>query len=80
MSPLQNLTKVPFKVIDISRNYTVLDFELLIDIFKSELNFLKSNWQNILGRPLVIFFCHRNYILGKILVKSNTVRMSFFKM
>lgn len=38
---------------DMSRNYIASDYELMIDIFKSELNFLKSSWQNMLGRPLV---------------------------
>ena len=26
----------------------------MIDIFKGEINFLKSSWQNMLGRPLVV--------------------------
>nr|XP_023025645.1 probable phosphorylase b kinase regulatory subunit alpha [Leptinotarsa decemlineata] len=38
---------------DMSQNYTATDYELMIDICKGELNFLKSSWQNMLGRPLV---------------------------
>jgi len=39
---------------DLTRFYIASDYELMIDIFKSELNFLKSSWQNMLGRPLVV--------------------------
>ncbi|XP_071056411.1 probable phosphorylase b kinase regulatory subunit alpha isoform X1 [Onthophagus taurus] len=39
---------------DMSRNYIATDYELMIDICKSEINFLKSSWQNMLGRPIVI--------------------------
>ncbi|GJQ67280.1 hypothetical protein Trydic_g8181 [Trypoxylus dichotomus] len=39
---------------DMSRNYIAIDYELMIDICKSEINFLKSSWQNMLGRPLVV--------------------------
>ncbi|XP_063231052.1 probable phosphorylase b kinase regulatory subunit alpha [Bacillus rossius redtenbacheri] len=39
---------------DLNRFYVASDYELMIDIFKSELNFLKSSWQNMLGRPLVV--------------------------
>lgn len=46
-----------------SRNYIVSDYELMIDICKSEINFLKSSWQNMLGRPLVVIAC-RNVHLG----------------
>ncbi|CAG0893584.1 unnamed protein product, partial [Darwinula stevensoni] len=34
--------------------YIASDFDLLIDIFKNEMNFLQSAWQHQLGRPLVI--------------------------
>ncbi|EEB10958.1 phosphorylase B kinase alpha, kpb1, putative [Pediculus humanus corporis] len=40
--------------IDSTHFYIASDHELMIDIFKSEINFLKSSWQNMLGRPLVI--------------------------
>lgn len=36
-----------------SRNYIASDYELMIDICKSEINFLKSSWQHMLGRPVV---------------------------
>ncbi|XP_067012552.2 probable phosphorylase b kinase regulatory subunit alpha isoform X2 [Anabrus simplex] len=39
---------------DLKRFYVASDYELMIDIFKNELNFLKSAWQNMLGRPLVV--------------------------
>lgn len=39
---------------DLTHFYIASDHELMIDIFKSEINFLKSSWQNMLGRPLVI--------------------------
>lgn len=37
-----------------TRFYIASDYELMIDIFKGEINFLKSSWQNMLGRPLVV--------------------------
>ncbi len=40
---------------DQQRFYIASDYELMIDNFKNELNFLKSSWQNVLGRPLVVF-------------------------
>ncbi|XP_056637875.1 probable phosphorylase b kinase regulatory subunit alpha isoform X2 [Diorhabda carinulata] len=40
--------------LDISQNYIATDYELMIDVCKSEINFLKSSWQNVLGRPLTI--------------------------
>ncbi|XP_055710189.1 probable phosphorylase b kinase regulatory subunit alpha isoform X2 [Phlebotomus papatasi] len=38
---------------DLTRFYIASDNELMIDILKGEINFLKSAWQNLLGRPLV---------------------------
>lgn len=49
---------------DQTRYYIASDNELMIDIFKSEINFLKSSWQNMLGRPLVIMTINSIY-LGK---------------
>ncbi|KAK6641154.1 hypothetical protein RUM44_012863 [Polyplax serrata] len=40
--------------IDLTHFYIASDCELMIDIFKSEISFLKSRWKNSLGRPLVI--------------------------
>lgn len=54
-SSLSNLTVVLFdQLTDLQRFYIASDNDLMIDIFKSELNFLKSSWQNMLGRPLVV--------------------------
>jgi phosphorylase kinase alpha/beta subunit len=39
---------------DQQRFYIASDYELMIDNLKNELNFLKSSWQNVLGRPLVV--------------------------
>lgn len=55
-----------------SRNYIVSDYELMIDICKSEINFLKSSWQNMLGRPLVTIAC-RNVHLGICIVFDSRV-------
>ncbi|CAG7717610.1 unnamed protein product [Allacma fusca] len=43
------------QLMDQQRFYIASDYELMIDNFKNELNFLKSSWQNVLGRPLVVF-------------------------
>ncbi|XP_046671928.1 LOW QUALITY PROTEIN: probable phosphorylase b kinase regulatory subunit alpha [Homalodisca vitripennis] len=52
---------------DKTRYYIASDNELLIDMFKSEINFLKSSWQNMLGRPLVIMTINNTYLdQGKI--------------
>lgn len=39
---------------DQNQYYLASDNDLLLDIFKSELNFLKSSWQHMLGRPVVV--------------------------
>ncbi|XP_050438174.1 probable phosphorylase b kinase regulatory subunit alpha isoform X2 [Adelges cooleyi] len=39
---------------DRHRYYIASDDNLMIDLFKNEINFLKSNWHNILGRPTVV--------------------------
>ncbi|KAL1509746.1 hypothetical protein ABEB36_004437 [Hypothenemus hampei] len=44
---------------DLSHNYIASDYELMIDICKSEINFLKSSWQNMIGRPLVTILFRR---------------------
>lgn len=36
------------------RFYIASDYELMVDTLKTEINFLKSSWQNLLGRPLVV--------------------------
>jgi phosphorylase kinase alpha/beta subunit len=48
---------------DQQRFYIASDRELMIDNLKNELNFLKSSWQNVLGRPLVVF-TFRHALLG----------------
>lgn len=52
---------------DQQRFYIASDYELMIDNFKNELNFLKSAWQNVLGRPLVVF-TFRHVHLGSTLI------------
>ncbi|GLV35729.1 uncharacterized protein CBL_01120 [Carabus blaptoides fortunei] len=47
---------------DMSHNYIATDYELMIDICKSEINFLKSSWQNMLGRPLVTIACRNIHL------------------
>ncbi|CAH0561386.1 unnamed protein product [Brassicogethes aeneus] len=47
---------------DMVRNYIASDYELMIDICKSEINFLKSSWQNMLGRPVVTVLCRRLHL------------------
>ncbi|CAH1400622.1 unnamed protein product [Nezara viridula] len=47
---------------DQSRYYIASDNELMIDICKSEINFLKSSWKNILGRPMVILTLKTIYL------------------
>lgn len=46
-----------------TRFYIASDNELMIDILKGEINFLKSAWHNLLGRPLVTLVL-RNVNLG----------------
>lgn len=57
-----------------TRFYIASDYELMIDIFKGEINFLKSSWQNMLGRPLVVMPL-KNIHLGT--VKSNREAIEF---
>ncbi|XP_018331758.1 probable phosphorylase b kinase regulatory subunit alpha isoform X1 [Agrilus planipennis] len=47
---------------DMSQNYIATDYELMIDIYKSEINFLKSSWQNIMGRPVVVIACRNIHL------------------
>ncbi|XP_075211551.1 putative phosphorylase b kinase regulatory subunit alpha isoform X2 [Lycorma delicatula] len=48
---------------DQARYYIASDNELMIDRFKSEIYFLKSSWQNMLGRPLVIMAIKHIYLV-----------------
>lgn len=52
-----------------TRFYIASDYELMIDIFKGEINFLKSSWQNMLGRPLVVMPL-KNIHLGTVIHRS----------
>ncbi|XP_037921799.1 probable phosphorylase b kinase regulatory subunit alpha isoform X4 [Hermetia illucens] len=56
--------------VDLTRFYIASDNELLIDILKGEINFLKSAWQNLLGRPLVTL------VLKKIHLDQNRVPLA----
>ncbi|ODN06538.1 putative phosphorylase b kinase regulatory subunit alpha [Orchesella cincta] len=51
------------QLMDPQRFYIASDYELMIDNFKNELNFLKSSWQNVLGRPLVVFTFRHSFDL-----------------
>ncbi|XP_059060118.1 probable phosphorylase b kinase regulatory subunit alpha isoform X2 [Achroia grisella] len=52
---------------DMKRFYIASDYELMVDILKAEINFLKSSWQNLLGRPLVVLTLNQTYLdQGKI--------------
>ena len=46
-------TILPHQFSDVNRFYIASDNELMIDLLKGEINFLKSAWQNLLGRPLL---------------------------
>lgn len=44
------------------RFYIASDYELMVDTLKAEINFLKSSWQNLLGRPLVVLTLNQTYL------------------
>lgn len=44
------------------RFYIASDYELMVDTLKAEINFLKSSWQNLLGRPLVVLTLNQMYL------------------
>lgn len=56
---------------DRSQYYIASDNNLLLDIFKSEINFLKSSWHHMLGRPMVVFPI-RTFHLGIVLLDFET--------
>ena len=62
------------KFSDLTRFYIASDNELMIDILKGEINFLKTAWQNLLGRPLVTLVL-KNIQLGR----WKTISKYFFK-
>ncbi|XP_053600146.1 probable phosphorylase b kinase regulatory subunit alpha isoform X4 [Plodia interpunctella] len=47
---------------DMKRFYIASDYELMVDTLKAEINFLKSSWQNLLGRPLVVLTLNQTYL------------------
>ncbi|XP_069355344.1 probable phosphorylase b kinase regulatory subunit alpha isoform X5 [Maniola hyperantus] len=52
---------------DMKRFYIASDYELMIDMLKAEIYFLKSSWQNLLGRPLIVLTLNQMYLdQGKI--------------
>lgn len=63
--------------LDMTHFYIASDHELMIDILKSEINFLKSSWQNMLGRPLVIINM-KSMHLGEELLQGSHVSFCFF--
>ena len=52
--------------VDRQRFFIASDLDLLLDIFKTELNFLQSQWRNMLGRPIVTLELNKSF-LGNIL-------------
>lgn len=44
------------------RFYIASDYELMIDMLKAEIYFLKSSWQNLLGRPLIVLTLNQMYL------------------
>ncbi|CAH0717291.1 unnamed protein product, partial [Brenthis ino] len=52
---------------DMKRFYIASDNELMVDILKAEIAFLKCSWQNLLGRPLIVLTLNKmNLDQGKI--------------
>ncbi|XP_022828871.1 probable phosphorylase b kinase regulatory subunit alpha isoform X2 [Spodoptera litura] len=52
---------------DMTRFYIASDYDLMVDTLKAEINFLKSSWQNLLGRPLVVLTLNKMHLdQGKI--------------
>nr|XP_037870704.1 probable phosphorylase b kinase regulatory subunit alpha isoform X2 [Bombyx mori] len=47
---------------DMKRFYIASDYELMVDTLKAEINFLKSSWQNLLGRPLVVLTLNKMHL------------------
>ncbi|CAH2063468.1 unnamed protein product, partial [Iphiclides podalirius] len=47
---------------DMKRFYIASDYELMVDTLKAEINFLKSSWQNLLGRPLVVLTLNQMHL------------------
>lgn len=48
------------------RFYIASDYELMVDTLKAEIAFLKSSWQNLLGRPLIVLTLNQMH-LGTVL-------------
>lgn len=61
--------------VDLSRFYIASDNELMIDILKGEINFLKSAW-DLLGRPLVTLVLKRIH-LGRSTCLSSHIYIYF---
>ena len=62
-----------------SHNYIASDYELMIDICKSDINFLKSSWQNMLGRPLVVMAIRRVHLGTSLLLLTRSIRCFTFE-
>ncbi|XP_064122736.1 probable phosphorylase b kinase regulatory subunit alpha isoform X5 [Macrobrachium nipponense] len=48
--------------VDRQRFFIASDLDLLLDIFKTELNFLQSTWRNMLGRPIVTLELNQSFL------------------
>lgn len=47
---------------DRERFFIASDLDLLLDIFKTELNFLQCTWKNMLGRPIVTLEINKSFL------------------
>lgn len=47
---------------DRQRFFIASDLDLLLDIFKTELNFLQCTWKNMLGRPIVTLEINQSFL------------------
>lgn len=51
-----------FQFVDRQRFFIASDLDLLLDIFKTELNFLQCTWKHMLGRPIVTLELNKSFL------------------
>lgn len=51
-----------FQFVDRQRFFIASDLDLLLDIFKTELNFLQYTWKHMLGRPIVTLEINQSFL------------------
>lgn len=61
-SPSKNVLYLLFQFVDRQRFFIASDLDLLLDIFKTELNFLQCTWKNMLGRPVVTLELNKSFL------------------